>query len=350
MAGRIILHPDAGLRLALAVVAASSEPLLLLDADLTLIAASASFCEAFGFAAADIEGRELYELAAGRWNVPGLRLLLEQTNAGAIQVAPDEISLRGDDNGVRRLVLHARKLDYDDPGHVRILLTVTDVTDARSSVKRSDDALLDKAVRLREVEHRVANSLQIIASILMLNMRSAGSPETRGPLREAYQRLISVGALQKQLAATATGNVEVRAYLNDLCRNIAASMIDDDNHVCLRVTADDSIASAEDSVSLGLIATELVINAVKHAFSRERGGTIDVGYRGMGATWALSVSDNGIGRSTAPGGVKPGLGVGIVTALATQLDARVRIVDGHPGTVVSIIHDGNAAQKAPGFK
>ena len=63
-------------------------------------------------------------------------------------------------------MLNAHRLDYDDKVRVRLLLAVADVTDARASEKLKDDLIRDKAVLLREVQHRIANSLQIIASVL----------------------------------------------------------------------------------------------------------------------------------------------------------------------------------------
>src|SRR3546814_8714869 len=71
----------------------------------------------------------------------------------------------------RRLVLSAQKLDYGDMEQVRLLLTISDVTDARSSEKLKDDLLREKAILLQELQHRVANSLQIIASVLMQSAR-----------------------------------------------------------------------------------------------------------------------------------------------------------------------------------
>jgi two-component sensor histidine kinase len=91
-------------------------------------------------------------------------------------------------------------------------------------------------------------------------------------------------------------------------------------------------------VSLGLIVTELVINALKHAFPGDDPiGKITVAYLAEGTAWTLSVSDNGIGIP-AGGSARPGLGTGIVEALSRQLDAKVRVADAAPGTRVSIVH------------
>ena len=85
---------------------------------------------------------------------------------------------------------------------------------------------------------------------------------------------MSVAALQKQLAATNVEDVKLRPYFTTLCESIAASMIRDHSQLSLDVTVDDNATSADASVSLGLIVTELVINALKHAFRDERNGKI----------------------------------------------------------------------------
>ncbi len=99
-------------------------------------------------------------------------------------------------------------------------------------------------------------------------------------------------------------------------------MIQDREHLLLEVAADDSVIAADTSVSLGLIVTELVINALKHAFPDNRGGRILVDYRSHGSNWTLSVSDDGVGMLEDPGNARPGLGTSIVEALTKQLGRR----------------------------
>jgi two-component sensor histidine kinase len=115
-------------------------------------------------------------------------------------------------------------------------------------------------------------------------------------------------------------------------------MIRDHNQVSLDVNVDDSVTSADVSVSLGLIVTELVINALKHAFPEDRDGAIVVGYTSDHAEWTLSVSDNGAGMAKGPLPAKAGLGTSIVEALAKQLDAKITVAAGNPGTIVSVVH------------
>jgi two-component sensor histidine kinase len=343
MAPQTAAHTDVALNLALAVIASSTAPLLLLNGDLTLVAASKSFCRAFQIDPATVADRPLGALGAGEWDVPQLTGLLKATAQGFAEVEGYEIDLNRKGHESRRLVLNAQKLEYGNAENVRLLVAVADVTNARIAEKLKDDMLKEKAVLLQELQHRVANSLQIIASVLMQSARKVQSDETRTHLHDAHQRVMSVAALQRQLATTSVVDVQLRPYFTALCDSIGASMIRDHGQMSLDVSVDDSTSTADVSVSLGLIVTELVINALKHAFPDDRGGKIKVGYKSHGPNWTLSVSDNGIGMPKDATTSRAGLGTSIVQALSAQLHAAIDITDASPGTMVSIAHTQIAA-------
>jgi len=197
MAPQSTLHPDVALNLALAVIASSTAPLLLLNGDLTLVAASNSFCKAFHIDPATVADKPLRELGAGEWNVAQLNVLLKATAAGQAEVEGYEIDLCRPDKANRRLVINAQKLNYGDKEGVCLLVAVLDVTDARLAEKLKDDLVREKEVLLQELHHRVANSLQIIASVLMQSAKKVQSEETKLHLHDAHHRVMSVAALQK---------------------------------------------------------------------------------------------------------------------------------------------------------
>jgi two-component sensor histidine kinase len=335
------VQPDAGL--ALAVVASSTSPIVLLDGDLVVVGASTSFFRSFDIDPATAPGLKIFALGSGEWDVRQLRSLLNATASGDAEIDAYEMDLKSEQGTPRRLVLNAQRLDYGDAAHRWILLSVADVTDARLAEKQKDDLLREKAVLLQELQHRVANSLQIIASVILQSARKVSSDETRLHLTDAHNRVMSVSAMQQQLAASRLGEVELRSYFTKLCESIGASMIRDHDQLVLEVKADDSTTEADVSVSLGLIVTELVINCLKHAFPGGRLGKIEVGYRSRGPNWTLSVGDDGVGMPGDRASSTPGLGTSIVEALAKQLSARVQVVNAHPGTIVSVIHTQIAA-------
>ena len=321
------------------MVGSSTAPLVLLDGDLKVIAASASFFATFQINPAGAVGEHFFNLGEGEWNLPRLRSLLTTTLSGAADVDAYELELKSARLGGRRcLMLNAHLLAWGDGAAVRLLLGISDITDARASEKLKDDLLREKAILLQEVQHRVANSLQIIASVILQSARKSQSDETRTHLTNAHSRVMSVAALQQQLAASRLGEVALKPYFDQLCVSVAASMIRDHDQLSLRVDCDDSAVDADISVSLGLIVTELVINSLKHAFPGGRHGVITVSYKAQGPNWTLAVDDNGVGMPTDAESATPGLGTSIVEALSNQLHARVRVAGGHPGTTVSVSH------------
>lgn len=337
MAAQTPTHSEeAALSLTMAVVVSSQGPLLLLDGDLNIVVASNSFSETFQVDAASATGRGLSALGSGEWSAPRLRSLLNATLAGAAKIEAYEMDLERPGLQTRTLIVHAQRLVYLDLENVRVLMAVTDVTEARADAKIKDEALRQNLVLLQEVRHRVANSLQIIASVLLQNAKRTQSEETRVHLKDAHHRVMSIAALERQLAGSGERTVELKTYFANLCDSIAASMIADSEQISLAVTGTRGVVDDRVSLSLGLIVTELVINALKHAFPDGRPGKIGVDCQVHGPNWALSVTDDGVGMPATP--VRSGLGTSIVQALAAQLAATVETDPAHPGTRVAITH------------
>ena len=332
------LRPESSSSLGLALVMSSATPLLLLNEELIVKAASGSFCRSFSVNPDSVVGTELFAVGNGEWEIPQLRSLLTATAAGNAAIDAYEMDLKRAGDPPRCLIINAHVLDHAPDEALRLVVAVTDVTEARQAVLDKDALVREKNVLIQELNHRVANSLQIIASVLMQRVRRVQSEETRGHLREAHHRVMAVATLQRQLAQTASGEVALRPYFTDLCASIGASMISDPDLVTLTVEADDSVTTADRSVSMGLIVTELVINSLKHAYpGDEAKGAIQVGFHTTADGWNLTVADDGIGLKGDHESGKPGLGTGIVNALAAQLSATVEVTDADPGCLVSIV-------------
>lgn len=206
---------------------------------------------------------------------------------------------------------------------------------------------------LREMQHRVGNSLQVIASILLLKARESSSEEVRAHLHDAQRRIMSVAAVQRQVDTARLGEeIEVGPYLSLLCQNLAESLVEGVDPVAFEVRADSGLAASSQAVGIGLIVTELAINALKHAFpAGTKGRKVVVSYERAGTDWRLTVSDNGVGIAAgAPAAPLPGQGAGIVEALAHQLRARVErsAGPGGAGTSVSVAHGAGPPRAARG--
>lgn len=320
------------------LLSSSFSPLILLREDLTIIAASKSFCTAFDVDCAGITGKKLADLGQGEWDVRQLSALLQATVSGKAAIDVYEMDLVRPAKDTLRLLINAHTLDYFEAESIRVVLAITDVTSQRLADKVRDCLFCEKQLLLNEIQHRVANSLQIIASVLLQSARKVQSNETQAHLRDAHNRVMSVAKLQKHLSSTAIDNVGLKNYFADLCNSIGASMIADPGRIKLSTQCDDSTVDPDTSVSLGLIVTELVINSLKHAFpGQNQHGSINVSFTSDGKAWTLVVADDGIGMPKNEDDRKPGLGTGIVEALASQLGAVVIISDEAPGTKVSVV-------------
>jgi len=318
-----------------AIVDTIHEPFLVLDADLRIIVASRSFYHKFQVNKEDTQGRLLYEIGNGQYDVPALRHFLtniipEHAVMLEYKIVHDFVTI-----GQRTMLLSAREVKYENSNDKHLLLTIGDVTGQELLDAEKDKLSKQKDLMIREMKHRMANSLQLIASILILKAEKV-SPEVRTHLHDAHERIMSIYTIEKYLDTTSLNEeIEVGPYLTGLCGSLALSMIGHDRPIKLVVEADGGMATSAEGISLGLITAELVINALKHAFDMEEEGTIVVHYKTKDGGWCLAVEDNGKGMQVDP--ARPeGLGTTIVQSLARQLNATVSIDTSPKGTTVSI--------------
>ena len=157
-----------------------------------------------------------------------------------------------------------------------VLVAIKDITERRVAeqekqqlLEHTEELLEQQRTHLREMRHRIANSLQIIAS--MLNAGAVTSEEAKNELRAAHQRVVSVAAVQSHLQASdGIKQIEIGPYLTKLSSGLASSMVDPRQRIDITVNADPGALNADLARSprvrdIGLIVTELIINAVKYA-------------------------------------------------------------------------------------
>lgn len=337
-------NPGGGMKLALSVVRASVAPMLLVTRSGEVVGASDSFHEVFGVPETDLAGKLIFDLDDHRWNGPRLRSLMQAAASGIELLGTYEFAVDTSARGLRTVAMGISLLDGANPDEL-LLISLEDRTAAIAAEAEQARLVHDNAVLMREVQHRIANSLQIIASILLQSARRIRSPEARGKVQDAHQRIVSIALLQRQLSVSAEAEVDLHDYLGQLCDSIAASMIQDRQRIRLVVKADRETVAPARSITLGLIVTELVINSLKHAFTDVHGGTILVGYAVDDDGWVLTVEDDGVGPPPAAERTV-GLGTHIVDALARQLDAVVAVVPLVPGTRVTLRHEPAARADA----
>ena len=219
---------------------------------------------------------------------------------------------------------------------------------AAQEVRQSRDRLAalatQQAVLLREVNHRVANSLQLITSLIEMQARRVADPAARLMLRQAAERVEAVTMVHRRLY---TGDdvefVEMDSYLAGLVEELerATKAADPGQTEGRQIEfASDAIRVETDrAVPIGLMVNELVTNALKYAYPKDAPGQVRVQLRRHGTGLRLVVEDDGVGYpedEAVPRG--SGLGSLIVGSMAQSLKATVELDRAHRGTrfVVSL--------------
>jgi two-component sensor histidine kinase len=191
---------------------------------------------------------------------------------------------------------------------------------------------------LREVNHRVANSLAMVSSLVQMQANAAGSADAKEMLRETQARITAIAGVHRRLYTSSdVRSVEVNAYLGSLVDELAITLSAEGRNRLLFIPAKSDIALATDKVvSLGVIVTELVTNAYKYAYA-DGSGEIRVWAEAVGDhALRVAVEDDGIGWNGS-GDIKgSGLGTRIVRAMAQTLKAEIAYEPRPTGTCVAV--------------
>ncbi len=189
----------------------------------------------------------------------------------------------------------------------------------------------EREVLLREVNHRVGNSLQIIASLLHLQANSTTQDDVKAALTNAMGRVAAVAQVHRRLYTShdlksVLLNQYLEALLEDLRRSAEGNKMSR-----LTLQAEAIEIDPDRAVAIGIVVNELVMNAVKYAYP-DCAGPIHVGLHAAAADLLLSIADNGVGLNVKSDPRSTGMGQRIVAAMATKLDATVGRDPNHAGT------------------
>ena len=207
--------------------------------------------------------------------------------------------------------------------------------DAEAEVHASRDRYAalaaEREVLLREVNHRVGNSLQIIASLLHLQANSSTQDDVKAALTNAMGRVAAVAQVHRRLYTShdlksVLLNQYLEALLEDLRRSAEGNKMSR-----LTLKAEPIEIDPDRAVAIGIIVNELVMNAVKYAYP-DGAGPIHVDLTAQGDDLVLSIADDGVGLNVKSDPRSTGMGQRIVSAMAAKLDASVERDPGHAGT------------------
>jgi hypothetical protein len=205
---------------------------------------------------------------------------------------------------------------------MRMVGSITDISARKRAEEQIKNSLQEKETLLKEIHHRVKNNLQIISSLLYLQSSALVDPVARQALRESQDRVQSMGLVHEQLYRSSNFSaVDFGEHLKEIAANIAGSYGAMNPRVRVETELESVAVDLDLAIPVSLIFNEILTNAFKHAFPRERAGKIDVAFHRDGSdNLVLRVSDDGVGLpENLDWETAPSLGLKIVRNLTEQI-------------------------------
>lgn len=186
---------------------------------------------------------------------------------------------------------------------------------------------------LKEVNHRVANSLQLVGSLVAMQQRGVSDPAAREALAETQGRIAAIAQIHRRLyTSDDVTTVELDAYLAGLAGELEAAMSASGRSHRLTMRVDPIRVATDKAVPIGVVVTELVTNAFKYAYPNGVAGEIRVALEQIGEFLELRVEDDGVGVSDEMTAKGSGLGMRVVRAMLDALKSTLEVDGRPPGT------------------
>jgi len=337
----------AALRLRDRAIESSQNAVAIADLEGRLTYVNRAFLEAWEMAnPAEAVGRNAVEF----WEEPERpAAVIREMN---LQQAPWTGELRAlTATGLLRDMLTSTAFVTDEQNRpIGLVGTFVDITDRKLSEQAMAASLREKEALLKEVHHRVKNNLQVISSLLRLELGRTAEPGVRLVLGEMQNRILSMALLHETLyRSDDLSRVDLSTYLNRLVQQLFRSSAPTSGRVTLQVTLAPAFVDLEQAVPCGLLVTELVSNSLKHAFPDNRSGEIHVTLSPVdgGPALRLIVADTGLGLPTDFDARRTqSLGLVLVADLARQLRGTLTI-DSGPGAAFTLDFTPRGGHSAP---
>lgn len=333
-----------------AITNQTTEGITVADPEGNYLFVNKAFCKMSGYSEEELLGMTVFDMKAKNQNHKSFYDSKEEYEGVALRV-----NLQRKDGTEYLTEIIGDNIEFE--GRTVVLGTIRDISDkvkweeriknlnkeleqkVEARTKELNDSLEVKQVLLNEITHRVKNNLQVIASILNIQKETVQTEESRNICKETSDRIHSMALIHEILYKNNEfKNVNFKDYLDSLIKHFQ-EVYDVSDRIEFVCQCDDSILAIDHATCCGMIASELITNAIKYGFPNSEKGIIQVKFNSNSDHHTFEVEDNGVGLPSDFSLENSNtLGVQIVDSLVSQLDGRISIYS-EEGTKIQIQFD-----------
>lgn len=307
-----------------------SSGIVLVDSEGSIQLANQHLSELFGFTPLELTNMSYLDLISESERKTAEDSMINLINGETDFVHLERLYRRKDTSTFWGELTGSRILNED--GTLKGLIgVITDITDRKKADDALKESLNEKEVLLREIHHRVKNNMQIISSLLNLQIQFEDFDETVSVLRESQGRIKSMSIVHEKLyRSDSFTKINFKEYVTSLISDIFYSYGVNKGRIKLDLDIEDVRMGFDTAIPLGLIINELVTNSVKYAFPEDQKGKIKIILKLKDENYFLTVMDDGVG---IPADIKPEktetLGLQLIISLINQLDGNMELDRSH---------------------
>ncbi len=301
------------------------DAMIVYDLDGKILDVNERMLEMFRLSRAEALSLAIADLSKDPFDTGSVRTLWQRVAGGRDVMFEWEVRRPGDGSTLFTEVgLKALKRS----GHTVLLAVVRDIGLRKQSEKALNESLQEKIVLIREIHHRVKNNMQIISSLLNMQVDSVKDPQAGQALKDAVGRIHSMASIHEKIYSTENfSRVDMSAYIEELSRDLVALQSGRDGKIRINHRMDPVFMGIDIAIPCGLLINELLTNAVKHGRREAEETVIDLELHETGGTVTLMIGDNGPGMPPElfEASRKTSMGMQIIDALARQIGATVAL-------------------------
>ncbi|HZX10472.1 MAG TPA: PAS domain S-box protein, partial [Acidobacteriota bacterium] len=209
-----------------------------------------------------------------------------------------------------------------NPESKRITGLLKDITDSKNAEKKIKKSLQEKEVLLKEIHHRVKNNMQVISSLINIQARRIKDPKAQEMFKATRNRVMSMAMVHERLYRSEDlSGIDFSKYIERMAVHLMSYYRELSQNIELKKEIENIFLDVTKAVPLGLITNELLTNALKHAFPKNKKGEIKIKFNKKGKTYHLTIRDNGVGFPKDLDFRKANsMGMDLVNSLVTQIN------------------------------